>query len=532
MPVRERSTVDREIDFCNLVRVGIPTVLGVDIGTSSSKGVLVDMAGRILSTAVRTHAVDRPFPGWVEMDGEVWWSEFVSITAELLTSTPEASVTAVGTSGMGPCVLVTDVTGKPLRPAILYGVDTRATDQIARLTDELGGAATIMARAGSALSTQAVGPKLEWLADNEPEIFQAARRIFMPNSWLAWRLTGSYVLDHHSASQCTPLYDAKAQQWHRPWVDRIARSLALPTLAWPGEVAGLVTRDAARQTGLPVGIPVVVGTIDAWSEAVSVGAHRIGDLMLMYGTTMFLINSVSQPLTAPTLWGTVGAFPGTHNLAGGMATSGAITSWLRDLCGASDFAELTSQAEAAGPGANGLLMLPYFAGERTPIADPHARGVIAGLTLSHTPGDLYRAALEATAFGVRHNIETMLDAGGAIERVVAVGGGTQGKLWTQIISDVTGLTQSIPTQTVGASFGAAFLAARLQNDVDIDDWNPVAEKRDPSPEWAANYDELYGLYRSLYPATLEVCHALAAQQKRRATPVQTFQDPTDKGQNS
>lgn len=503
-------------------------VVGVDIGTSSSKGVLVTLDGQVLRTATRSHTPARPQPGWVEMDASVWWTEFVEITRDLLTH-DGVTVVAVGVSGMGPCALITDADGVPLRPAILYGVDTRATEQIAALTHTLGGDDVIMARTGSALSTQAVGPKLAWLAEHEPQTFARAERLFMPSSWLVWNLTGEYLLDHHSASQCTPLYDAGSQTWFEPWARPLAGTIELPPLVWPGEVGGTVSAAASATTGLPVGIPVIAGTIDAWSESVSVGAQHPGDLMLMYGTTMFLINTVPGPLSATGLWGTVGAFPGTHNLAAGMATSGAITGWLRDLLSAGDFPELLALAGASGVGAGGLLMLPYFAGERTPIQDPLARGLIAGLTLSHTAGDLYRAALEATAFGVRHNIEAMAAAGGTIERIVAVGGGTTGELWTQIVSDVTGLPQVIPTITIGASFGAAFLAASAVSEADIDGWNPPADIRHPQPARTAEYDELYSLYLELYPATRSISHALAARQARRATPQPPHQqiDPTE-----
>jgi xylulokinase len=170
---------------------------------------------------------------------------------------------------------------------------------------------------------------------------------------------------------------------------------------------------------------------------------------------------------------------------------------------------LLAEAEASGPGARGLLMLPYFAGERTPVADPDARGVIAGLTIDHTRGDLYRAALEATAFGVRHNIEALRAAGGVIDRIVVAGGGTQGGVWTQIVSDVTGMEQDVPTVTIGASFGAAFLAANTIADVSIDDWNPIATRTYPRSESRDRYNELYQLYLDLYPATSRVAHALA-----------------------
>lgn len=477
---------------------------GVDIGTSSSKGVLVDADGVVLRSAAREHDVSRPHPGHAEMDGRLWWDEFVSLASEL---TAGVTVTAVGVSGMGPCVLLTDAGGTPLRPAILYGVDTRATAQIEALTNRLGGADAIRSRCGSALSTQAVGPKLAWLAEHEPALFAAARRLFMPASWLAYRLTGSYVLDFHSASQCTPLFDTHALDWYRPWSDDLAPGLELPPLAWPGDVAGTTTHPLA---GIPAGTPVITGTIDAWAEAVSVGAQNPGDLMLMYGTTMFLIATTDRPVGSPSMWGTVGAFPGTRNLAGGMATSGAVTAWLRSLT-AAGYPELLAEAAASGPGARGLLMLPYLAGERTPLMDPDARGVIAGLTLEHTRGDLYRAALEATALGVRHNVDALREAGAGIRRVVAVGGGTRGGLWTRIVSEVTGLAQVVPRVTIGAAYGAAFLAAQP---ADIAGWNPAAATVEPDPSTRDGYDELYALYRDLYPATRAIAHTLANRQRR------------------
>lgn len=490
-------------------------VIGVDIGTSSSKGVLVGLDGTLLSSAVRQHTPDRPGPGMFEMDADVWWREFCELARELTAAagTLAVTVTAVGVSGMGPCVLLTDERDRPLRPAILYGVDTRSVRQIERIERELG-AAEVIARCGSALTTQAAGPKIAWVAEREPDTYARARRLYMPSSWLARKLTGGYVLDHHSASQCTPLYDTDALDWHTPWAAEVAPGIELPPLAWSGEAAGTVTAEAAAETRLPAGIPVTTGTIDAWAEALSVGAQGTGDLMLMYGTTMFLIHTVPKPLTSPSLWGTVGALPGTRNLAGGMATSGAVTNWLRDLFDGGDHGDLIRLAEQAGPGANGLLMLPYFSGERTPIMDPDARGVIAGLTLSHTRGDLYRAALEATAYGVRHNIEVIEEAGGDIRRVVAVGGGTQGELWTRIVSDVTGREQEVRTTSIGASYGGALLAAQLVGEASVDAWNPVREIVTPRPSTHERYDELYGLYRRLYADTSATVHALAARQER------------------
>jgi xylulokinase len=237
---------------------------------------------------------------------------------------------------------------------------------------------------------------------------------------------------------------------------------------------------------------------------------------------------LDRPRRSPDLWGTVGTFPGTHNFAAGMATSGAITEWIRKLAGEASFDPLVAEAQQSPPGAHGLLMLPYFAGERTPLFDPDARGVLIGLTLRHNRGDIYRAALEATAYGVRHNLQAMRDAGGQARRLVAVGGGTKGGLWTQIVSDVLDAPQQLPRQTIGACLGDALLAAigigHIKSgespDTQIDmaeigmaQWNPIAATIEPRPEPAATYARLYDLYRELYPNTREIAHALAREQR-------------------
>jgi xylulokinase len=483
-------------------------LLGVDIGTSSSKGVLTTPDGGVVATAVREHAVSRPHPGWAEHDARtVWWDGFAAVTRELLARA-DAPITGVGVSGIGPCALPATAAGEPLRPAILYGVDTRAVAEIDELTARYG-AETINERGGSPLTTQAVGPKLAWLRRHEPEVWERTRRLFMASSYLVHELTGEYVLDHHSASQSSPLYDSREHTWIADWAEEIAPGLDLPPLAWPGEVVGTVTEAAAKRTGLAAGTPVIAGTIDAWAEAVSVGVTEPGDVMVMYGTTMFLIEVLASRRTWPGLWGTVGVTPGTYDLAAGMATSGAVTDWLRQLTGAA-YEELIEEARAAGHGAGGLVMLPYFAGERTPLFDPDARGLVLGLTLHHGRGHLYRAALEGTAFGVRHNLEVMRSAGGEARRLVAVGGGTKGGLWTQIVSDVLGRAQELPSVTIGACYGDALLAARATGLSDGTGWNPPAGTVEPDPAAGQTYDALYELYRGLYPATRDAAHALAA----------------------
>ncbi|MGO2721325.1 MAG: FGGY family carbohydrate kinase, partial [Brachybacterium tyrofermentans] len=301
-------------------------VLGVDIGTSSAKGVLVALDGTILRTATREHTVERPAPGHVEMDARVWWEEFVGISAELTAGT-DVRVTGIGVSGMGPCVVLADDAGEPVRPAILYGVDTRAERQIQELTDRFG-EDEILSRSGCVLSSQAAGPKIRWVADHEPDVFSRATHLFMPSSYLAFRLTGDYVLDHASASMVTPLYDTSSLDWHRPWAEQVAPGLELPPLAWSGDIAGTVTAAAAQQlSGIEAGTPVVAGSTDAWAEAISVGATSPGDVMLMYGTTTFLVAITAEPAPSRAMWVTSGTTQGTFTLSGGMASSGAITGW-------------------------------------------------------------------------------------------------------------------------------------------------------------------------------------------------------------
>ncbi|MEV0293631.1 FGGY-family carbohydrate kinase [Nocardia sp. NPDC050710] len=490
--------------------------LGIDIGTASSKGVLTRADGVIVARAERAHGVSTPHPGWVEHDAEsIWWADFLAITRELLDAAAGTALDGLAVSGIGPCLLPADATGAALRPAILYGVDTRATTEIAELNAEFGPDA-VLARAGAPLTSQAVGPKLRWLARHEPHIADRTAMLLMASSFLVYRLTGRYVLDHQSASQCVPLYDLHRRAWAADWAATVAPGLPLPELAWPTETIGRITEQAAAATGLPAGLPVTTGTIDAWAEAASVGVREPGDAMVMYGTTMFLVQVLTDPRPHPGLWGTCGTWPGTYTLAAGMATSGAVTDWLRKLVGG-DFAELVDAAAEVPAGSRGLLLLPYFAGERTPLFDPDARGMIAGLTLGHGRAELYRAALEGIAYGVRHNLEAMTEAGGQARRLVAVGGGTKGGLWTRIVSDVTGLPQQLPAETIGACLGDALLAATAAG-VDTSNWNPVVDTVEPDAERSARYAPYYRHYRELYRSTEATAHFLADAQRRAEPP--------------
>jgi xylulokinase len=489
-------------------------LIGIDMGTASSKGVLVSPAGEIAKTAIRPHSVSYPRPGWAEVDANaVWWADVVALCHELVAAAAGAPIAGVCVSGVGPCLLLCDEQLRPVRPAILYGIDMRATAEIVELTERYG-ADRIVARGGTALSSQAVGPKLLWARRHEPAAWERATRWYNSNSFAVARLTGEYVLDHHTASQCDPLYDMRERAWCADWAQDVAPGLQFPRLASPGEVVGTVHAAAAAETGLPENTPVCAGTVDAWAEAFSAGVRKPGDLMLMYGSTMFFVQVLSELRSHELLWTTAGVEPGSYTLAAGMATSGSLTAWVQELTGNVPFPQMVAEAASTPPGAEGLVVLPYFAGERTPIFDPDARGVVAGLSLRHGRGHLYRAVYEGIACGIRQILDLLDHTGGPAARIVAVGGGTQGGLWTQIVSDVTGREQLLPAETIGASYGDALLAAIGTGLVDADtDWARIDTVVTPESANTRTYAELFDTYCALYPATRDVVHRLAGQQR-------------------
>ncbi|MER3437046.1 MAG: sugar kinase [Chloroflexota bacterium] len=501
-------------------------LLGIDIGTYSAKGVLCTPAGEVLATATIEHDLSIPRPGWAEHDPErVWWGECASLCRQLLAGQYRGDdVGAVAVSAIGPCLLPVDRDGRPLRPGILYGIDTRAAEEIAWLNEQIGEEA-IFALGGMALTTQAVGPKIVWLRRHEPDIYARTHKFLTASSYLVYRLTGEYVIDRHTASYFTPLIDIRQLEWDGRYSSFVTEIDRLPRLQWSNEVAGSVTPAAAAETGLRPGTPVTAGAVDAAAEAVSVGVISPGDMMVMYGTTMFFILVTDRPVPDPRMWATGYCFPGLYDIAGGMATSGALTRWFRDEFGFPEraaeaaggpnaYAALADLAARIPPGAGGLVCLPYFSGERTPINDPLARGVFAGLTLSHSRAHLYRAILEGTAFGVRHNLETLQGMGATPRRLVAVGGGANNRLWLQIVTDVTGIAQDVPARTVGASYGDAFLAGVASGIIPDQAiltraWVAIAERLEPRAQEHACYQPYYDIYRRLYDHAKDELHDLA-----------------------
>ena len=486
--------------------------LGLDIGTFESKGIIVSEFGKVVAQAFKPHKMIVPEPGRAEQnaDGD-WWGDFVSISRELIRKSNLApnEIKAVSTSAIGPCMLPVDKSGKPLMNGVLYGLDTRATLEIQQLNHEFGEEA-IFNECGNTLTAQSVGPKILWLKNNRPEIFSKTHKFLTSTSYIVFKLTGQYVIDHCTGSGFTPFYSVKSKNWSLEFIKDIISLDALPKLLWTNEVAGTVTREAAIQTGLEPGTPVTTGTLDAAAEALSTGVRETGDMMLMYGSTTFMIQLTKDMVVDRRLWYAPWLTNDLHSSMGGLATSGTLTHWFaselaRELNDEDVFSTLIKEAEKSKPGANGLILLPHFSGERTPIHDPLAKGSFFGLNLTHTRGDMFRALIEGIAFGTAHVFETFRELGLEPKRIMAVGGGTRNHLWLRATSDICAIDQIVPKKTVGASLGNAFLAANALGIVELDEiekWNPI-ERRVKHNKLKV-YQNHYRQFRNLYEQTKEI----------------------------
>jgi xylulokinase len=501
-------------------------LLGIDIGTYESKGVLCTPEGQVVASAAIGHELSVPRPGWAEHDADnVWWHDFVVLCRELLAAphVEAAQVIGVGVSAIAPCVLPVDKYGQPLRPGILYGVDTRATKEIAELEKEFG-RETILAGSGVRLSSQAAGPKILWIRNNEPDVWANSAMFLTASGYLVFRLTGENVIDIYTGSAYAPLFDVRNASWNAELAGPITPLERLPRLSWSVEVAGYVTPAAAKETGLTAGTPVITGTADAAAEGLSAGLSQNDDLMLMYGSSMFFIQKTGNLARSSVFWGHAFLEPDTYVVTGGMSTSGSITRWFRDNFGASEvntesstgrnaYEELAALAAGSPVGARGLILLPYFSGERSPINDPAARGMVIGLTLKHSRADLYRAILEGVGYGIRHNIDVMREEHIASGRILAVGGGTKNPLWLQIVSDIAGIDQYVPDQNYGAAFGDAFMAGIgigvFRDTRQISNWIRYRSLIKPKPDVHQQYESYYQLYRKLYQDNSESMHRLA-----------------------
>ncbi|MCL5986743.1 MAG: FGGY-family carbohydrate kinase [Actinobacteria bacterium] len=486
--------------------------LGIDIGTYNSKGVLVNESGKICAQSKCSHRLIIPKSGYAEHDPNIWWNDFVFLARDILSNSGISNkyISAIGCSAIAPAVLPLDNYGNPLRNAILYGIDTRSVREVEELNNSID-EEKLLKFCGSLLSTQSAGPKILWFKRNEPSLFERAKKIVTATTYLTFKLTGKAVIDYYTAAAFSPLFDLKRRTWTNELYSEIDIDL-LPNLAWSHEVIGEVNEEASRQTGLKKGTKVIAGTADAAAEALSAGIIEKGDLMIMYGSSGFFIKIVDEIITTKNLWSSVYIVPNKYTILAGMSTIGSLMEWYRNLINESSYVDLDLMAEKIPVGSEGIIILPYFSGERTPINNPKARGVIIGLSLSHNKNNIFRAILESIAYGIKDNVEAINRNYPYTNKIVAVGGGSNCYILLQIVSDVIGLPQFVPKINIGASYGDAFLAAlgigNFKSIENIMHWIQYSKEIQPIPENSNKYNEYFRIYKDLYKKTCEITNEL------------------------
>lgn len=492
--------------------------LGLDVGTTGVKGLVIDDRGGMVAVASAAHDLHSPRPGWAEEDPADWWAGVCAVSRELVARVPGGAraIAAVAVSGMVPAIVLLDGAGTPLRPSIQQN-DARAHAEVDELRAALDQQA-VLARTGSATTAQHAGPRLRWLQRHEPEVWARARQVLGSYDYIRLRLTGEARLELNWAVE-SGLWDVHRAAWVPAYLEAAGLTEAmLPPVGRPHEAAGRVSAAAAEATGLAVGTPVAIGSADHVASALAAGLTRPGDLLLKFGGAGDILYCADRPHVDPRLFLDAHDVPGLWLPNGCMAASGSLVKWLlAEVFGlpaeSAPLEELDRQAAALPPGARGLICLPYFLGEKTPIFDPLARGVFVGLTLGHGRAHLFRAVLEAVIFGFRHHVEVLEASGLQIGRVFATNGGVRSGLWRGIAADVLGREVTSFPEHPGSALGAAFVAGMHAGL--FDDWGAIerflAARRveRPDPRRHERYREFYGVYRRLYPALRDEMGLLA-----------------------
>jgi xylulokinase len=473
--------------------------LGIDVGTTATKAVVIDDDGHIVAQAERRADLRSPHPGWAEEDTGQWWANVCSIAGEL----PTAAVGAVGVSGMTPCVIALDEHGDALRPSIQQN-DARAGAEVRELAAELSDA-RILERTGSPITQQSAGPTARWLQRHEPDVWSRTSTLLGSYDFIAHRLTGERAVESNWALE-SGLYDLESRSW-APDICAAAGidPALLPAVSDSSAVVGEVTREAAAATGLPAGIPVVAGSADHVASAFAAGLCEDGDLLVKLGGAGDILLTTSEAVVDERLYLDFHLVPGKFLPNGCMAASGSLIRWFNEqLAAGATLAELDAEAAGVAAGAEGLVVLPYMLGEKTPINDPDARGVFFGLHLGHTRGHLFRAVLEGIAFGFRHHVDVLRERGLEPRRVRVTNGGAHSALWKQVTADVLGIPLEVPRASGGSALGAAFTAGMGSGMFgswnEIDRFVEITEIVEPAQDARAGADQSYATFRALYPA--------------------------------
>jgi xylulokinase len=469
----------------------VTQLVGLDVGTTGVKALALSPAGEVLARAEETYELSSPHPGWAEQDPEDWCR-----AAERALARLGGEATAIGLSGQMHGLVVLDDRDRVLRPAILWN-DQRTEAECAEIEERVGLPRLIQLTGNRAL-TGFTAPKLLWLRRHEPDTYGRIAHVLLPKDYVRLRLTGEHAIDVADASG-TLLFDVAQRRWSEEMVEALELDPAwLPRALESPEISGTTAG----------GIPVAAGAGDQAAAALGVGVDRPGPVSVVLGTSGVVFAAL--PGFAADAQARVHAFchavPGAWHAMGVMLSAAGSLRWFRDAFGGRhDYGELLAAAEQWPPGADGLTFLPYLTGERTPHADPHARGAFAGLTVRHDLGALARAVLEGVAYGLRDSLELLRELGVSPDAGHASGGGARSGLWLRILASVLGLPIRRTATDEGSAYGAALLggvAAGVFGDVHeavaacvrLDD--PI----EPDPGWTSAYERGYSRFGLLYPA--------------------------------
>ncbi len=502
-----------------------PLLLGIDVGTTGSKALLVEPDGAIRASATTEYPFQTPHPLWAEQEPETWWRATVESIRRVLaeSDTRAEAIAAVGLTGQMHGLTLLDAAGEVLRPCIMWN-DQRTAAQCATITERVG-AERVLHLTGNPVLPGFTAPKILWVREHEPEVYARVAHVLLPKDYVRYRLTGGFWSDV-SDSSGTSLFHVG----ERRWSDEMLDALEIPR-GWMPEVtespvaSATISAAGAAATGLLAGTPVVAGGGDQAAQAVGTGIVAEGVVSVTLGTSgvVFAASDTYRVEPQGRLHAFCHAVPGMWHLMGVMLSAAGSFRWYRDVLGTAEQAEasasgrdaydlLTESAAGVAPGCEGLLFLPYLSGERTPYPDPHARGVFFGLTLRHGKAHLTRAVLEGVTYGLRDSLELMRDLGLQIEQVRASGGGARSPLWLQMLADIFGSEIATVNVTEGAAYGAALLAgvgAGVYHSVQEAGQRAIHVTGRVEPGGAARtYAAYYPRYRALYPALAAEFRAL------------------------
>jgi xylulokinase len=467
-------------------------LVGLDVGTTGVKALALSPQGQVLARAQEGYALSTPRPGWAEQDPEDWWRASEAALAAVGVERAAGS----GLSGQTHGLVVLDQADQVVRPAILWN-DQRTAAECAEIEERIG-LERLIALTGNRALTGFTAPKLLWLRRHEPAAYARIRHVLLPKDYVRLRLTGERASDVADASG-TLLFDVAGRRWSEEVLD----ALELP-LDWLPEVFESPVLSGRTSPG----IPVAAGAGDQAAGALGVGADRPGSLSVVLGTSGVVFSTMPafEPDPQARLHVFCHAVPEHWHAMGVMLSAAGSLRWFRDAFAAGmSYEELIAEAAAAPPGSDGILFLPYLSGERTPHADPHARGAFAGLALGHGRGTLVRAVLEGVAYGLRDSLELLRELGVRPEAGRASGGGARSRPWLEIVASVLGLPLELTAVEEGAAYGAALLggvAAGVFADIReaVEASVRIRDRIEPNAEWNETYGAGYARYRSLYPA--------------------------------